>query len=47
MDKTTLVDQLATTDLSLINEIWRGEQVFTHEMMSEGTCGSCQKLTLP
>lgn len=48
MDKTITVDQLATTDLSLINEIWlggthsqlclwRGEQVFTHEMMSEGT----------
>ena len=48
MDKTITVDQLATTDLGLINEIWlggthtqlclwRGEQVFTHEMLSEGT----------
>lgn len=48
MDKTVTVDQLATTDLRSINEIWlggthtqlclwRGEQVFTHEMMSEGT----------
>lgn len=48
MDKTSTVDQLATTDLRSINEIWlggthtqlclwRGEQVFTHEMMSEGT----------
>ncbi|SCZ38776.1 MULTISPECIES: hypothetical protein [Pseudomonas] len=48
MDKTITVDQLATTDLRPINEIWlgethtqlclwRGEQVFTHEMMSEGT----------
>ncbi|WP_339406106.1 hypothetical protein [Pseudomonas helleri] len=48
MDKTITVDQLATTDLRSINEIWlggthtqlclwRGEQVFTHEMMSEGT----------
>ena len=48
MDKTITVDQLATTDLGSINEIWlsgthtqlclwRGEQVFTHEMMSEGT----------
>lgn len=48
MDKTTTVDQLASTDLRSINEIWlggthtqlclwRGEQVFTHEMMSEGT----------
>lgn len=48
MDKTITVDQLATTDLESINEIWLGgthtelclwrvEQVFTHEMMSEGT----------
>lgn len=48
MDKTITVDQLDTTDLGSINEIWlgdthtqlclwRGEQVFTHEMMSEGT----------
>jgi len=48
MDKTITVDQLATADLGSINEIWlgethtqlclwRGEQVFTHEMMSEGT----------
>ncbi|CAG8865606.1 hypothetical protein PS627_01525 [Pseudomonas fluorescens] len=48
MDKTITVDQLATTDLGLINEIWldgtdtplclwRGEYVFTHEMLSEGT----------
>ncbi|NVZ16913.1 hypothetical protein [Pseudomonas sp. IPO3775] len=48
MDKTITVDQLATTDLRSINEIWlatthtqlclwRGEHVFTHEMMSEGT----------
>lgn len=48
MDKTITLDQLATTDLRSINEIWlggthtqlclwRGEQVFTHEMMSEGT----------
>ena len=48
MDKTITIDQLATTDLRSINEIWlgethtqlclwRGEQVFTHEMMSEGT----------
>ncbi|WLH21203.1 hypothetical protein [Pseudomonas simiae] len=48
MDKTITVDQLASTDLRSINEIWlggthtqlclwRGEQVFTHEMMSEGT----------
>lgn len=48
MDKTATLDQLATTDLKSINEIWlggahsqlclwRGEQVFTHEMMSEGT----------
>ena len=48
MDKTITVDQLATTDLGSINEIWlvgphaqsclwRGEQVFTHEMLSEGT----------
>jgi hypothetical protein len=48
MDKTITVDQLATTDLRSINEIWlgethtqlclwRGERVFTHEMMSEGT----------
>lgn len=48
MDKTITVDQLATTDLDAINEIWlgqthtelclwRGEQVFTHEMLSEGT----------
>ncbi|MBN2991088.1 hypothetical protein JWR97_06320 [Pseudomonas cedrina subsp. fulgida] len=48
MDKTITVDQLATTDLGSINEIWlggthaqlclwRGEHVFTHEMMSEGT----------
>ncbi|CRM23662.1 hypothetical protein [Pseudomonas sp. 24 R 17] len=47
MDKTITVDQLATTDLRSINEIWlggthiqlclwRGEHVFTHEMMSEG-----------
>ena len=48
MDKIITVDQLATTDLGPINEIWlggthtqlclwRGEQVFTHEMLSEGT----------
>ncbi|KQM50716.1 hypothetical protein ASE80_07160 [Pseudomonas sp. Leaf15] len=48
MDKTIRLDQLAATDLGSINEIWlggthtqlclwRGEQVFTHEMMSEGT----------
>ncbi len=48
MDKTITVDQLDTTDLGSVNEIWlgathtplclwRGEQVFTHEMMSEGT----------
>ncbi|KTC53374.1 hypothetical protein AO262_31420 [Pseudomonas fluorescens ABAC62] len=48
MDKTITVDQLPTTDLGSINEIWlggthtqlclwRGEQVFSHEMMSEGT----------
>ncbi|MBC3372360.1 hypothetical protein HU762_00280 [Pseudomonas sp. SWRI92] len=48
MDKTITVDQLATTDLRSFNEIWlggthtqlclwRGAQVFTHEMMSEGT----------
>ncbi|WP_348738135.1 hypothetical protein [Pseudomonas rhodesiae] len=48
MDKTITVDQLATTDLRSVNEIWlssthtqlclwRGEQVFTHEMLSEGT----------
>jgi hypothetical protein len=48
MDKTITVDQLATTDLGSINEIWlggthiqlclwRAEQVFTHEMLSEGT----------
>jgi hypothetical protein len=48
MDKTITLDQLATTDLRSINEIWlggahtplclwRGEQVFTHEMLSEGT----------
>ena len=48
MDNTITVDQLATADLGSINEIWlgethtqlclwRGEQVFSHEMMSEGT----------
>lgn len=48
MDKTITVDQLAATDLRAVNEIWigethtqlclwRGEQVFTHEMLSEGT----------
>ncbi|VVM80420.1 hypothetical protein PS664_02258 [Pseudomonas fluorescens] len=48
MDKTITVDQLDSTDLGSINEIWlgvthtqlclwRGEQVFSHEMMSEGT----------
>ncbi|QHF02642.1 MULTISPECIES: hypothetical protein [Pseudomonas syringae group] len=48
MDKTITVDQLATTDLESINEIWigdthtqlclwRGEQVVTHDMLSEGT----------
>ncbi|MBA2922960.1 hypothetical protein G9Q84_08630 [Pseudomonas sp. P7] len=48
MDKKITVDQLATTDLRSINEIWlggthiqlclwRGKQVFTHEIMSEGT----------
>jgi hypothetical protein len=48
MDKTITVDQLDTTDLRSINEIWlggthaqlclwRGEEVFTHEMLSEGT----------
>lgn len=48
MDKTITVDQLATTDLRSINEIWlggthtqlclwRGDQVFTPEMMSEGS----------
>ncbi|SDP87696.1 hypothetical protein SAMN05216596_11432 [Pseudomonas congelans] len=48
MDKTITVDQLATTDLRSVNEIWlggthtqlclwRGEQVPTHDMLSEGT----------
>jgi hypothetical protein len=48
MDNTITVDQLATADLGSINEIWlgethtqlclwRGERVFSHEMMSEGT----------
>lgn len=48
MDKAITVDQLATTDLGSFNEIWlggthtqlclwRGAQVFTHEMLSEGT----------
>lgn len=47
MDKTITADQLATTDLRTINEIWlsgstelclwRAEQVFTHDMLSEGT----------
>ena len=48
MDKMITVDQLATTDLGSFNEIWlggthtelclwRAEQVFTHEMLSEGT----------
>ncbi|MEO8490805.1 hypothetical protein [Pseudomonas sp.] len=48
MDTTITVDLLATADLGSINEIWlggthtelclwRGEHVFTHEMMSEGT----------
>ena len=48
MDKAITVDQLPTTDLGSINEIWlggthtqlclwRAEQVFTHEMLSEGT----------
>ncbi|RMW29243.1 hypothetical protein ALO95_02148 [Pseudomonas syringae pv. antirrhini] len=48
MDKTITIDQLATTDLRSINEIWlggthtelclwRGEQIFTHDMLSEGT----------
>lgn len=49
MHKTINADQLATTDLRTINEIWlggseqdglclwRGEQVFTHDMLSEGT----------
>ena len=48
MDKTITADQLAVTDLESINEIWlgdthpqlclwRGEYVFTHEMLSEGT----------
>jgi hypothetical protein len=48
MDKMITVDQLATTDLGPFNEIWlggthtqlclwRAEQVFTHEMLSEGT----------
>lgn len=48
MENTITVDQLATADLGSINEIWlgethtqlclwRGERVFSHEMMSEGT----------
>ncbi len=47
MDKMITTDQLATTDLRTINEIWlrgatdlclwRAEQVFTHDMLSEGT----------
>ena len=48
MDKIITVDQLATTDLGSINEIWlsgthtrlclwRGKHGFTREMMSEGT----------
>lgn len=48
MDKTITVDQLAATELGPFNEIWlygphaqlclwRAEQVFTHEMLSEGT----------
>ncbi|MCJ2371150.1 hypothetical protein [Pseudomonas sp. RGM 3321] len=51
MDKTITtitVDQLATTNLRLVNEIWlggtdtqlclwRGEQMVTHDMLSEGT----------
>lgn len=48
MDKTITVDQLTDTDLDAINEVWlgsthtelclwRGERVFTHEMLSEGT----------
>ncbi|WP_426134790.1 hypothetical protein [Pseudomonas sp. PWP3-1b2] len=48
MDTIITVDLLATADLGSINEIWlggthtelclwRGEHVFTHEMMSEGT----------
>ncbi|WP_439865037.1 hypothetical protein [Pseudomonas antarctica] len=48
MDTTITVDLLATADLGSINEIWlggthtelclwRGEHVFTHEMVSEGT----------
>ncbi|MCD5974957.1 hypothetical protein ALP94_02542 [Pseudomonas savastanoi pv. glycinea] len=47
MDKMITADQLATTDLRTINEIWlsgstelclwRAEQVFTHDMLSEGT----------
>ena len=48
MDVTITVDQLDTADLGTFNEIWlggahhpmclwRGEQVFSHEMMSEGT----------
>ena len=47
MDKMITADQLATTDLRTINEIWltgstelclwRAEKVFTHDMLSEGT----------
>lgn len=48
MDKKITADELAITDLRAINEIWldggnrplclwREEQVFTHEMLSEGT----------
>lgn len=48
MDKTISVEQFATTDLGSVNEIWlgrtdaelclwRGAQVVTHDMLSEGT----------
>lgn len=48
MEKTITVDQLAKTDLRSVKEIWlgdthtqlclwRGEQVVTHDMLSEGT----------
>jgi hypothetical protein len=62
------LEQLATADLRMINEIWlmpaqappqngppqaslclwRGEQLFTHDMMSEGTHGqNVNRLCLP
>lgn len=59
MSTVISIEQLATVDLRMINEIWlssspapqendplqpklclwRGEQLFTHDMMSEGTHG--------